>query len=143
MATIAFASLVADCKLLKASVEGLLAEMPHLSPEHAELENFLTEVQSLYQQQKELTGNLRKTVRLRREAEQRGQDLRGRLAAQLRGKLGFTNEQLTSFGVPPRRKAIRRKKEAPQPKPQQPPVPVEPAKKEAKEETPPAASSPT
>jgi len=140
MATVVFASLVADCRLLKASVEGLLAEMPHLSPEHAELEAFLEEVETLYHHQKELTGELRKTVRLRQEAELRGQDLRSRVAAQLRGKLGFTNEQLLGFGVPPRRKAVRRRSEEPPP-PEEPPTEV--AKEETEKETSQSSSSPT
>jgi type I site-specific restriction endonuclease len=141
MATIAFSTLVADCQLLKTSLEGLLDEMPHLSPEYAELQAFLDEVQDLQVRQQELTGQLRKTVRQRREAELVGQDIRSRLAAQLRGKLGFTNEELMRFGVPPRRKAVKRKTEEPGPKPEEPPTGVEAAKEKAKEEAAPSPSS--
>lgn len=108
MAGITFAKVVTDCELVKASLEPLLTEMPHLAPEHTELVSFLDDVRSLNARQKELTGQLRQTTRLRREAEVRGQDLRSRVAAQLRGKLGFKNEQLLKFGVPPRRKRVRR-----------------------------------
>ncbi|HEX9943355.1 MAG TPA: hypothetical protein VGG03_15155 [Thermoanaerobaculia bacterium] len=123
MAGIAFAKIVADCELLKATLEPLLAEMPHLTPEHGELEAFLKDVQSLHNRQQELTGQLRQATRLRREAEQRGLDLRGRVAAQLRGKLGFKNEQLLKFGIPPRRKRVRRKPEEPDGK-TPPPMPA-------------------
>ncbi|HEV8582066.1 MAG TPA: hypothetical protein VGX68_23605 [Thermoanaerobaculia bacterium] len=133
MTGIIFAKLVADCELLKTSLEGLLDEMPHLSPEFSELQAFLEEVHDLHVRQQELTGELRKTIRQRQEAQLVGQDIRSRVAAQLRGKLGFTNEQLMSFGVPPRRKAVKRKTEEPEPKPQ--PPEVEAAKEEAKEET--------
>jgi len=60
-------------------------------------------------------------VRLRREAETRGQDLRSRVAAQLRGKLGFKSEQLLKFGIPPRRKR-RKPEEKPGEKPPEAPT---------------------
>ena len=112
MPTLTFEKVVSDCELLKGALEPLLGEMPHLNGENTELEAFLSEVKALRRQQKELTGRLREVVRLRQEAEARGQDLRSRVAAQLRGKLGFKNEQLLKFGVPPRRKPARRKAEA-------------------------------
>ena len=111
MASNTFAKVVTDCDLLKASIEPLLTEMPHLTPEHTELVSFLADLRSLNTRQKELTGQLRRTIRLRQEAEVRGQDLRSRVAAQLRGKLGFKNEQLLKFGVPPRRQRVRRSSE--------------------------------
>lgn len=106
-----FQKVVTDCELLKDALEPLLGEMPHLNAENSELDAFLNEVKTLRKQQQELTGQLRQVVRLRREAEARGVDLRSRVAAQLRGKLGFKNEQLLSFGIPPRRKPVRRKPE--------------------------------
>jgi hypothetical protein len=111
MAGKVFAKTVTDCELLKGALEPLLGEFPHLNAENAELETFLSEVKSLKQRQEDLTAQLRQIIRLRQEAELRGQDLRGRVAAQLRGKLGFKNETLLKFGIPPRRKAERRKKE--------------------------------
>ena len=113
MAGIAFAKTVADCELLKTTVESLLTEMPHLAPEHAELVAFVNDVHALNTRQQELKGALRQTTRMRREAELRGQDLRSRVVAQLRGKLGFKNEQLLKFGISPRRKPVRRKDEEP------------------------------
>jgi chromosome segregation ATPase len=127
MAGSSFQKVVTDCELLKSSLEPLLGEMPHLNAENTELEAFLSEIKSLRTRQKELTSQLREVVRLRREAEARGEDLRSRVAAQLRGKLGFKNEQLLKFGIPPRRKPVRRKEEkTPTAKP-----PVTPQKSEA------------
>jgi hypothetical protein len=118
MAGTTFAKVVTDCDLLKTSMEPLLTEMPHLAPEHTELVSFLDDARSLNTRQNELTGQLRQTIRLRQEAEVRGQDLRSRVAAQLRGKLGFKNEQLLKFGVPPRRQRVRRSgEETPSPAP--------------------------
>ena len=108
---ITFAKVVTDCDLLKTSLEPLLTELPHLTPEHTELVSFLDDARSLNTRQQELKGQLRQTIRLRQEAEVRGQDLRSRVAAQLRGKLGFKSEQLLKFGVPPRRKRARRSSE--------------------------------
>jgi hypothetical protein len=111
MPSLTFEKVVSDCELLKDALEPLLGEMPHLNGENTELEAFLGDVKSLRKQQQELTGRLREVVRLRREAEARGQDLRSRVASQLRGKLGFKSEQLLKFGIPPRRKPARRKSE--------------------------------
>ena len=111
MAGGSYEKIVSDCELVKDALESLLGEMPHLNAENTELEAFLSEIKSLRTRQKDLTSQLREVVRLRREAETRGEDLRSRVAAQLRGKLGFKNEQLLKFGIPPRRKPARRKSE--------------------------------
>ncbi len=111
MAGNSYEKIVSDCELLKEALVPLLGEVPHLNAENTELEAFLSEIKSLRTRQKELTSQLREVVRLRREAETRGEDLRSRVAAQLRGKLGFKSEQLLKFGIPPRRKRARRKTE--------------------------------
>lgn len=120
MAGAIFAKIFTDCLLLRSSLEPLLPEMPHLSPEYGDLVEFLDIAGSLNARQQELTGELRRIVRLRQEAELRGLDLRSRVAFQLRGKLGFTNEQLLSFGLTPRRKPRRRETEEPEPAPEIP-----------------------
>lgn len=124
MAGISFAKTVSDCELLKDALEPHLTDMPHLAGEHSELVAFLTEVKSLNARQKDLTGELRQITRRRKETELRGQDLRGRVASQIRGKLGFKNENLLAFGIRPRRKT-RRKKTGEEPAVK--PAPAEPA----------------
>lgn len=122
MPGISFARTVSDCELMKSALEPLLGEMPHLTPEHDELGTFLDHVRDLGRQQEDLKGQLRQMTRLRQEAERQGQDLRSRVAAQLRGKLGFKNETLLKFGVPPRRQR-RRTTEEPVKPPAPPPAP--------------------
>ncbi|HEV2851676.1 MAG TPA: hypothetical protein VHC97_02620 [Thermoanaerobaculia bacterium] len=126
MAGISFAKTVSDCELMKDALEPHLTEMPHLAEEHGELAAFLAEVKSLNARQKDLTGELRQITRRRKEAELRGQDLRSRVAALIRGKLGFKNETLLKFGIPPRRKTRRKTAEEPTVKPA-PAEPVTPA----------------
>jgi hypothetical protein len=124
MAGISFAKTVSDCELLKDALEPHLTDMPHLTGERDELVAFLTEVKSLNARQKDLTGELRQITRRRKETELRGQDLRSRVASQIRGKLGFKNENLLAFGIPPRRKPRRKKTDE---EPTVKPVPTEPA----------------
>lgn len=123
MPGISFARTVSDCELMKSSLEPLLGEMPHLNAEHEELRAFLDHVRELGRQQEDLKGQLRQMTRLRQEAERQGQDLRSRVAAQLRGKLGFKNETLLKFGVPPRR-LRRRTSEEPTKRPAAAPAPT-------------------
>lgn len=113
MPGISYARTVADCHLMVVALEGLLGDMPHLNTEHTALRAFLDEIQEIVRRQEELKGQLQQMTRLRREAERQGQDLRSRVAAQLRGKLGFKNETLLSFGVPPRRARTRRTPDEP------------------------------
>src|SRR5690242_12854783 len=108
MPGITFAKTVATCELLKSALEPLLEQMPHLAGEHKELEAFLNEVKNLTVRQSDLTGELRQVIKQRRDAELRGQDLRSRVASQIRGKLGFKNDELLKFGIAPRRKARRK-----------------------------------
>lgn len=117
MSTVVFQKVVADCELLKLALEPLLDRYPHLSAEHIELVQFLEFIKDLNAQQSDLAAQLRKVVRFRREAELQGIDLRSRVAAQLRGKLGFTNEELMRFGVTPRRRVRRRLTEEEEPPP--------------------------
>lgn len=115
MAGITFARIVANCDILRLNLEPMLAENPHLAPEHAELVAFLTDAKALQARQGDLRGQKQETTRLRREAEIRGQDVFGRVAALLRGKLGFKNENLLKFGIPPRKRVRRPKQEGPAP----------------------------
>jgi hypothetical protein len=115
-----FRKIVSLSELLNATLKPQLTEMPHLKTESDDLEKLITDVKGLDQEQQALKGRLAEMTRLRKEAEQRGTDLRSRVVAQVRGKLGFTNENLLAFGIPPRKRS--RKKPAAQP---ETPPPVE------------------
>ncbi|HEX6901719.1 MAG TPA: hypothetical protein VF789_18490 [Thermoanaerobaculia bacterium] len=119
MAGIALAKHIADWDLLLAALKSRLADLPHLNPHAQELETLITEARSLDLEQQTLRGRLQDTVKKRRTVERRGRDLRSRLAAQLRGALGFDNDVLLGFGVPPRRP--RRKKSPAGPPPPETP----------------------
>jgi hypothetical protein len=113
MAGYTLAKYIADWDLLLGALKPRLADLPHLNAHSQELEGLLAEARSLDQDQQSLRGQLQDTVKRRRNIERRGRDLRSRLAAQLRGALGFDNDTLLGFGVPPRR--ARRKKTTTEP----------------------------
>jgi len=108
MPTLSFQKIVTMADLLNETLKPKLAEMPHLTQESEDIDKLLTEVRTLDREQETLTGRLREIVRLRKAAEKRGYDLRSRVAAQIQGKLGFTNENLRAFGITPRK--VERKK---------------------------------
>ena len=115
MPGISFQKIVTDCELLNSTLKPQLPEMPHLQDESAGLETLIVEAKTLSNEQQVLRGRLQEITRLRREAELRSQDLRSRIVAQLRGKLGFKNENLLGYGIVPRKKVRKKpeKKKAP------------------------------
>lgn len=120
MAGITLAKYIADWELLSTALEPQLLEMPHLTGEAQQLDELINEAKALDAEQQSLRGRSLQTTRRRREVEAEGRDLRSRVIAQLRGKLGFENELLLGFGAVPRRK--RRKppvKEPETPAPQE------------------------
>ena len=126
MATTSFQKIVGDCELLTSNLRPLLTEMPLLQEESDALEALIARAKSLGNEQKVLTGRLREITRLRQEAQRESNDMRSRIAALLRGKLGFQNESLLGFGVPPRKRS-RKKSVTPQPTPTEPvPAPANP-----------------
>lgn len=108
MAGITLAKYIADWELLSTALRPHLAAMPFLNDNAAELDILLSEAKFLDALQQELRGRLQQTVKQRLELERRGRNLRSRTAAILRGNLGFDNQTLLSFGIPPRR-PVRRK----------------------------------
>lgn len=126
MPGISFQKIVTDCELLNSTLKPQLTEMPHLQDESTGLDTLIVEAKTLLNEQEVLRGRLREITRLRREAELRSQDLRSRIVAQLRGKLGFTNENLLGFGIAPR-KRVRKKPETKKPPAATPAPPQAPA----------------
>ena len=120
MASISFQKIVGDCELLSSNLKPLLAEMPLLQEESDSLDALIAKSKSLGNEQQVLTGRLREITRLRIEAQRESLLMRGRVAALLRGKLGFENENLIGFGVPPR----KRKRKKAEPKETPPPAPA-------------------
>ncbi|HKI03740.1 MAG TPA: hypothetical protein VKK31_17300 [Thermoanaerobaculia bacterium] len=113
-----FQKIVSSCELLSSNLKPHLTDMPHLQEESAQLDALVIETKALSNEQSILRGRLQEITRMRREAELRSQDLRSRVAAQIRGKLGFTNENLLAFGIPPRKRSRKKtEKETPNPTP--------------------------
>jgi len=104
MPTLSFQKVVSMAELLNIALKPHLAEMPFLQGESADIDEILVEAKELDQEHEALKGRLKELLRLRRDAETRTLDLRSRVVAQLRGKLGFTNENLLAFGIPPRKR---------------------------------------
>jgi hypothetical protein len=108
MASISFQKIVGDCELLSSNLKPLLTEMPLLQEESNALDALIAKAKSLGNEQQVLAGRLREITRLRIEAQRESLLMRGRVAALLRGKLGFENENLIGFGVPPRKRARKK-----------------------------------
>ena len=108
MPGLSFQKIVAYCELLSSTLKPLLQDMPHLKDESESLDALIAELKGLDAQQLALQGRLQEIIHQRQNAERRGQTLRSRIAAQLQGKLGFTNENLLAFGINPRRAGRRR-----------------------------------
>ena len=101
--------------LLNDNVEEHLPEMPQVQPLHTELQGMASEMRTLDNEQEETRSKLRDIVQRRRDLERRGELVRRRIEAHLRGTFGFTSEQLIKFGIKPRPRVIRRKKAQDQP----------------------------
>jgi hypothetical protein len=110
MATFTLAKLIADWELLNTALQPHLMDMPYLKDKVTELAGLITEARDMDTKQQDLRGSLQETVRQRQDLEKRGRDLHLRVAAMLRGSLGFDNQTLLGFGVKPRRP---RKKKTP------------------------------
>lgn len=114
MPGLSYQKTVAYCELLSSTLKPQLDEMPHLKGESESLDALIAELKDLNSQQHALKGHLQEIIHLRQDAERRGQALRSRIAAQLQGKLGFTNENLLSFGIIPRKARRRRATQPPE-----------------------------
>src|SRR4051812_46767421 len=104
MPGLSFRKIISLSELLNSTLKPQLADLPHLKPESDDLDQLVTSTKALDQEQQTLTARRREIPRLRQEAERNSQDLRSRVVAQLRGKLGFSNENLLAFGIAPRKR---------------------------------------
>jgi hypothetical protein len=102
-------------ELMRNSIKPHLVEMPHLQELHDGLDEVIGEAKILDSQQEAARGSARDFTRKRQEIEQRGESLRRRVAAHLRGTFGFASDQLVQFGVNPRPRQTKPRKAAPPP----------------------------
>jgi hypothetical protein len=120
-----FQKITSLCELLNSNLKPQLKDLPHLQDESTQLDSLVTRTKSLDGEQQVLIGRLREITRLRQEAEAEGQDLRSRVVAQIRGKLGFKNENLIGFGIPPRKPTRKKADTTPPPTTGTPPPTTE------------------
>ncbi|HYO13522.1 MAG TPA: hypothetical protein VE685_10040 [Thermoanaerobaculia bacterium] len=111
-----FGRKVTNWELSSNSLKPHLSEMPHLQPLIEELDGIIVEAKAVDSEQERARGQLRELTRRRQDSERRGQDVRRRINAVLRGSFGFTSEQLIQFGIdpePPRIPRARRTRRKP------------------------------
>ena len=133
-----FSTRVRGWDLLNESVKPHLADMPQVQPLQTELQGLLDEARSLDTEQEETRSKLCDIVHRRKEVERRGETVRRRVEAHLRGSYGYTAEQLIKFGVKPRPRVIRKKKAKPKETPPTPTVGTAPVAKAETQQEPPA-----
>jgi hypothetical protein len=109
MPGLSFQKTISYCELLSLTLKPQLETLPHLRDESVSLDGLIVELKGLDAEQQALKGRLQEIIHLRQGAEVRGQKLRSRIAAQIQGKLGFTNENLHAFGITPRKTTRRRR----------------------------------
>ena len=103
MPGISFSKKVGRWELLNAALKRHLSELPELANVQEELEQLIGTAKAAEDEERELRGKLQRASRLRRQMEIQSQDLRQRLAEELRDKLGAENKLLPLYGLVPRR----------------------------------------
>jgi hypothetical protein len=122
-----FGERTANWVLLSNKLKPHLEGMPHLQALHADLEALIAEAQQVDGEHETAKGLSRELTRRKQEVQTRGDSLRARIAAHLRGTFGFTSEQIIQFGLEPlKRRARRRGDGEPQPPATPAPAPTAP-----------------
>lgn len=116
---------IARWRLIAGGLKTQLAEMPHLSELHTELERIIGESEALDARHEALKAETREINRMREELARSGDDLRNRLGAALRTLHGFDSEKLIEYGLKPRKPRGRDK--APRARRTPPDTPAPPA----------------
>ncbi len=110
-----FGEKITNWDLTSTNLKPHLADMPQVQPLQIEMAGLVVEARDVDSRQEAARGLARDLTRQRQDIEKRGDALRRRIAAHLRGTFGFTSEQLIQFGINPRPRVTRRKKTEPPP----------------------------
>ena len=97
-----FSIRINNLHLMSNNLEPKLDQMPFMRPIQEEIATLVVEGRQLEADQENARKQFTGLVRRRQELERRGEDLRLRAAAMLRGTFGFTSEELIPFGLRPR-----------------------------------------
>lgn len=121
-----FGDKLANWKLIATKIAPRLGEMPFLQAIHTDLLALIAEAEAMEAEQETIRGGLRTLSAQRTAVTRRGEELRARAAAHLKGSFGFKSNDLVQFGLLPintkgRARPVRKKKE-PAEAPTVPPV---------------------
>jgi hypothetical protein len=105
-------------EVLLTNLKPSLQEMPHVADDLKALEELLPQARVLETQQADLRSQARTARSQLQEMLRKGDKIRSRLGATLKGKFGFSDEALVKYGFKPRPTARRRKGGTPQTPPQ-------------------------
>lgn len=92
--------------LLVSNRQRILENLPHLDEDLGELESIQKNVRSLVAKQAYYQGKTQEVTAKLQALGKRGDRLRGRIGASLRGSLGFDAIELIAYGFKPRRAKI-------------------------------------
>jgi len=94
-------------RILIGNVQDELEAAPHLTPDVRELEQIDQQVRDLRVELAALQARFHDATRTLRLLADRGDRVRSRIGASLRGRYGFTSEKLIGFGLKPRPRSRR------------------------------------
>ena len=95
-------------RVLFQNTREILPEVPHLEGDLQELRGITDEVSVLRAQRMTQEAKLREITLKIRKLSKKGDSIRGRIGASLKGKYGFDSLLLIQFGFTPRQKGIDR-----------------------------------
>lgn len=110
-----FGRKITNWELVNTNLKPHLEEMSQVRPLAEELSTVIEEAWAIDSELEASRGRKQELTRRRKDAEKKGEDLRRRISAMLRGGFGFTSEQLIQFGVTPARTGRRVKRASPKP----------------------------
>jgi len=95
-------------RVLFDNAQEYLAEVPQIEGDLQELREIVDEVSALRAEQLIQQRKVRETTLKIRKLSKKGDSLRGRIGASLKGRFGFDSVLLIQFGFTPRKKGIDR-----------------------------------
>jgi hypothetical protein len=101
-----------DWQTLAENLAPRLGDMPHLAADQKALSDLVTQAHTLQDQRDAHKASLQDLNQQRRTLAAEAKRVQNRLASVLRGTFNSDSEKLVEFGVKPRRKTVRRTREA-------------------------------
>ncbi len=105
-------------RVLFDNTQEYLAEVPQIEGDLQELRGIADEVSALRAERLIQQTKVRETTLKIRKLSKRGDNLRGRIGASLKGRFGFDSLLLVQFGFTPRKKGIDRDPQLSPPSPE-------------------------